>query len=334
MSAFTECSICLSPPTSACLTKCNHTFCQSCFTQAMKFRAPWYSGTCPICRSSVSLYNTANPETGQFLASPPVRNLWGQVYLQGGLPGVASYHFDSPISCYISYEHAPDNWRLKDDSKPPSKKHFTNPHYDEKTRTFRGVINWGDNTFFGDSTWTYEMIFSETFAIIEGGGMVSDSGETDDFPEGLVYWRQQDLSTLGNMYCQGRDAIGVASYHFTEGVANAWISYENAPETWVLDNGQRPPGKKEFENATYDDTARIFRGEIVWKEGFRGDFKWEFEMVFSEDFMSIESGRNKKYDKDGCHTGGHRFGPRGALKYYVFDESKAAMEELYALRLT
>ena len=32
--------------------------------------------------------------------------------------------------------------------------------YDERTRTFRGVINWAPNTFGGDSKWTYKMVFS------------------------------------------------------------------------------------------------------------------------------------------------------------------------------
>jgi len=46
---------------------------------------------------------------------------WGKTYLQNGRPaGYASYHFESPETCYIGYELAPDDWRL-DDGSPVSK---------------------------------------------------------------------------------------------------------------------------------------------------------------------------------------------------------------------
>jgi hypothetical protein len=38
---------------------------------------------------------------------------------------------------------------------PPKKKYFLNPRYDSYQKTFEGVIEWGSNTFGGDSKWEY-----------------------------------------------------------------------------------------------------------------------------------------------------------------------------------
>ena len=157
MSGF-DCAICLEAPVNgSCVTPCQHKFCTECFTRAMKFLPPWYSGTCPICRSSVSLFNTVDAKTRESLEALPVTSIWGQVYLQDGSIGIASYHFDSPTECYISYANAPSDWKLDDGSSPPKKKYFENASYDEKTKVFRGVIIWKPAKFNGEETWTYEM---------------------------------------------------------------------------------------------------------------------------------------------------------------------------------
>jgi hypothetical protein len=49
--------------------------------------------------------------------------------------------------CYISYSNAPNNWVLKDGSKPPSKIYFIDPTFDKVNRSFKGKIDWGINTF-------------------------------------------------------------------------------------------------------------------------------------------------------------------------------------------
>ena len=58
------------------------------------------------------------------------------------LEGVASYHFDSPEQCYISYANAPETWLLDDGSKPPRQKDFELMSYEPSSRTFKGTINW------------------------------------------------------------------------------------------------------------------------------------------------------------------------------------------------
>jgi hypothetical protein len=49
--------------------------------------------------------------------------------------------------CYISYSNSPNNWILKDGSKPPSKIYFIDPTFDKVNRGFKGKIDWGSNTF-------------------------------------------------------------------------------------------------------------------------------------------------------------------------------------------
>ena len=52
--------------------------------------------------------------------------------------GLASYHFNSLEDCYISYDAAPETWRLDDGCRPPSKKPWEEVSYDPETRIFRG----------------------------------------------------------------------------------------------------------------------------------------------------------------------------------------------------
>jgi len=81
--------------------------------------------------------------------------------------------------------------------------------------------------------------------------------------------------------------IGVASYHFSE--EQPYISYEKAPGSWNLDDGSRPPAKKEFTNWKYDKDARRFTGEIRWEPvTFQCDNLWVYELVFNENFTEIE----------------------------------------------
>ena len=100
----------------------------------------------------------------------------GQTYIQGNQEGLASYHFNFPLTVendqggsYISYETAPPMWKLQNGDKPPNKKYFDNPKYDADTRTFTGLIDWKENPFHGDYLWEYTMIFSADFTKIEGG---------------------------------------------------------------------------------------------------------------------------------------------------------------------
>ena len=96
--------------------------------------------------------------------------IFGHVFQQQGLVGLASYHFVSPDNCYISYASAPPNWRLADGSAPPAVKHFSSPSYDAASRTFRGTIDWGETPFAGNAVrWEYDMRFGADLRSIVGG---------------------------------------------------------------------------------------------------------------------------------------------------------------------
>ena len=80
--------------------------------------------------------------------------------------------------------------------------------------------------------------------------------------------------------------VGLASYHFDEEIP--YISYANPHPNWKLDNGDRMPTKKYFENCSYDAASRTFKGTIHWKPVTAGGSdKWEYKMIFSPDFMII-----------------------------------------------
>jgi hypothetical protein len=83
---------------------------------------------------------------------------------------LASYHFmEDNEGPYISYENAPNYWKLKDGTPPPKKKYFEEPVYNKETRTFTGNITWGENTFGDAFKWKYKMIFASEFLTITGG---------------------------------------------------------------------------------------------------------------------------------------------------------------------
>ena len=101
------------------------------------------------------------PKDLRYWRHVPVDTIFGQTFVQGRTPGVASYHFDSPDDCYISYSAAPPSWRRADGSAPPARQPFLSPAYDAATRTFTGTIDWGDNPFGGAARWEYTMVFTE-----------------------------------------------------------------------------------------------------------------------------------------------------------------------------
>jgi hypothetical protein len=155
------------------------------------------------------LYSTRCVATGDPLETAGQTTIFGQVYLQGGAAGVAAYHFDSVDECYISYEHAPSEWRLSDGSRPPARKPFENPLYDAATRTFTATITWDGANFGGDAQWVYSMTFADDFVVICAGQILAFDGDGNQtnvhsFPEALRYVRKYNLPTTitGQAYCK------------------------------------------------------------------------------------------------------------------------------------
>jgi hypothetical protein len=267
-----------------------------------------------MCRGPVSLFSARSlAEPCAALRTPDTPTVFGQAYLQGGMPGLAAYHFDSEDDCYVSYAAAPPQWRLDDGSAPPAKKPFTATSYDADRRIFRGTVSW-EVPFGGSSKWVYEMHFSEDFNIICDGTLRSYTADgaaepVQKFGEDLIYWRDRPNPTTvaGCVFIQG-DTHGLASYHFDEDLASPYISYENAPPTWALSDGTPFPRRKPFLAPVYDAETRTFRGEVVWDPPTDGQAKWVYRMVFSETFGAIEGGEVEMIGPDGARLDTRFFG--------------------------
>ena len=95
------------------------------------------------------------------------------VYTQEGAIGYASYHLSTKDKSYVDYTAAPTDWVLDNGRALPQQIYFRdNPKFDEKTRTFTGVIDWYTNqgiTFTGCAEYHYRMVFSADYSYIEGG---------------------------------------------------------------------------------------------------------------------------------------------------------------------
>lgn len=109
----------------------------------------------------------------------------------------------------------------------------------------------------------------------------------------------QQKSIFGCVYVQGI-CKGLASYHF-DSTEYCYISY-SSPRClmWpALSDGSRPPLKKPFENHSFDPESRTFRGDIVWSpNSWENSILWKYEMIFSEDFDTIEGGCVKGYNTE------------------------------------
>ena len=130
-----------------------------------------------------------------------IESPFGHSYIQGNTVGLASYHFDEDAP-YISYENAPDSWRLDNNQKPPIRKHFQNWSYDSITRSFRGDIAWTEATWEGYALWKYDFVFSRDFNRIESGSVTCFNTEreitavqqfrTKPGQDGVVYTLNRD----------------------------------------------------------------------------------------------------------------------------------------------
>ena len=129
---------------------------------------------------------------------------------------------------------------------------------------------------------------------------------TVDIQSGEALETASRTTIFGESYLQHGEK-GIASYHFPA-PDDCYISYENAPAAWVLDDGSRPPARKPFVNPRYDAATRTFKGTIDWSDNnFHGDARWEYEMVFADDFVTIAGGQMNGFDREGNATRTSRF---------------------------
>ena len=97
--------------------------------------------------------------------------IFGQTYvLEGSIIEIFSFHFEEKVQgsatqngSYISFATANIALKLEDGSDLPVRKYFMNPVYTTADRSFKGTISWGDNTFHGEASWDFIMVFSKDF---------------------------------------------------------------------------------------------------------------------------------------------------------------------------
>ncbi len=176
------------------------------------------------------------------------------------------------------------------------------------------------------------MVFSDDFCIIvDGETKCSDKlGQllkTRRYPHELRYWRhrQQPTGLAGCVFMQA-GVIGLASYHFPSdtGIAGAYISYESAPPSWLLDNGSPPPTRKAFTLPKFDQETRTFRATIDWSESsFGGSVRWDYTMVFAEDYSHIIGGSVQCFsDADAQPSSESLYGRDLTYELYVEEEAQ------------
>lgn len=307
-----DCPVCLEELAEAVVSSCGHTFCRTCVLGVLRAHRPAWRAQCPLCRRRLSAYSTVGRDTGkpllQRVNSPPgAWSISGHIYTQGGVCGLAAYHFSDESSSYISYEsELCMRWPpLDNGSRAPARKFFQQAAYDEATRTFTGVIDWSPTSWQGDQRWIYCIVFADDFMSIIGGELknfrpggnreesiqVFDESDQSDREGCLVYARFLPAAGIvGETYVQ-RGLFGFATYHFVS-ETEAFIHYdaEVCRGFYPLDNGAQMPRQKDFHFTQYDSETRTFSGTIFWSPSCMGDQRWEFTLVFSEDFETICGG--------------------------------------------
>ena len=199
-SAERECAICLSSLTEPVRAPCGHSFCRACCVRTLSSTEEPGSqpvvGCCPVCRSHIALSSVRTIVGDQPLQQAPAvpLQLAGAVFVQGQMPGLASYHFDSSgEGAHISYAsplcaHWP---ALDDGSRPPAEKPFTDVSFGPGGTWFEGTIDWSPTSWKGDTRWRYRMEFSPDFATVMRGSIeVTTTGgarRVDSFGSDLRY---------------------------------------------------------------------------------------------------------------------------------------------------
>jgi len=308
-----ECAVCLGPHVGACRAPCGHVFCRECITKSFQMAKPKSCGTCPLCRSPVSIHSIVDVQNGNVLGEAPSATIWGLVFVQRGALGAGSLHFDSEKESYISYENAPDTWRFSNGKKFPSKNLLLNCSWNPSKRVFRGTAEW---SALGDNTGCmYEIVFAEDYCSIVSGCVYkdgkpkpTDSWEViffhgDAIERGPLYWKwtPPPSTIFGCVYVQApfyhRIAEGVGSFHF-DSEDDCYISFHNATASRYLD-GIPLPDRMQFCSCCYDEASRTFTAAVHLDPPEQGAVHCKYELVFAEDFSRIIKGTCQPSDEDG-----------------------------------
>lgn len=131
----------------------------------------------------------------------------------------------------------------------------------ESTNSSKRMI-WTRETSDPDSEYLTVLNLGAGSSQLYNHTVVGTDNRLPEYHEGTVW---------GNTFCQGY-SVGLASYHFMEGVEQGvYISYEHErTSVWPpLDNGNPIPSRIWFTETSFDLATRTFRGKIDW-EGKHG----------------------------------------------------------------
>lgn len=104
-----------------------------------------------------------------------------------------------------------------------------------------------------------------------------------------------EISTIfGTVFTQA-GGQGRVSYHFE----SEDDCYMCCPSSWRLDDGSPLPAKKQFELMCYEAEARRFRAVVSWFPTLDGAARWEYEIIFADDFSGVVGGHIQLKTPDG-----------------------------------
>lgn len=84
---------------------------------------------------------------------------------------------------------------------------------------------------------------------------------------------------------------------------NPYVDHSKTPNSWTLKNGTHPD-RFFFENWSYDPKSRHFKGDLIFDKNDKNNTYYEaerysYDLKFSEDFLEIDEGERREYDKEG-----------------------------------
>lgn len=199
------CPICLSDSSVMVHGPCHHSFCLPCMERVVnasgeEVRWPPQSmsdihlsaptlGRCPICRSTLSLFEVCDEKSGNLLVPPnfdyfkeqssPLRRAVYMPYR--GRVGQLSFHWDWErlrkninnfpfLNITRSLQSNPERWRLAN-GKLASKLVFFDPatcHFHSESRTFHGTIRW-PSRLQGSYEWDVVLGFHPSYRFLSSG---------------------------------------------------------------------------------------------------------------------------------------------------------------------
>ena len=100
----------------------------------------------------------------------PSADIDGTTFVQFGIVGLASYHFNLKKDSFINYENRPKEWKYDDGSALSDKVYFRDEKYDPKLKEFSAYVVF-EKPLFGVRLVEYKLKFDDLLSKIVTGGI-------------------------------------------------------------------------------------------------------------------------------------------------------------------